>query len=448
MATLLTVSVGVAAPAGGTGKLDWRAKENLVDADIRGWSLPRLLEAISASTRWQVYVEPGLERTVSAHFKGFKSGPALGRLLGPFSFAVVPVTGGPVRLYVFQSSMSTATDLIAVAGASGDAIPNELVVVLKPGAGENIDDIAKRLGAKVVGRIGKLNAYRLEFADEAAATSARQALAEDSDVESTESNFAVRPPPTPQPLGAGAAALNIKPRLDGNRVLIGMVDTVVQAEGSGLKDFIVKSYSLGGGGAAPADEIAHGTAMAERIVAAGATSLKTRDNLPFGLVTADVFGAGGTSSTFQIAEGLYAVAEQGTPIINLSLGGTEDSQFLRNAISDLSKQGVVILAASGNEPVTSPTYPAAYPEVIAVTALTQGGNIAPYANRGDFVDAGAPGSAVVSYAGQGYSVTGTSVSTAHGTGIAAALAISSGKVGAPLDTLVRQALALPPAGGK
>ena len=44
-----------------------------------------------------------------------------------------------------------------------------------------------------------------------------------------------------------------------------------------------------------------------------------------------------------------------------------------------------------DEPSTIPVYPAAYPDVVAVTAGDKKGNIAPYANRGSFVDVVAPG---------------------------------------------------------
>ena len=46
---------------------------------------------------------------------------------------------------------------------------------LKPGA--KIDDLARSLGAKVIGRIDSLNAYRLQFQDQAAADTAREQLA-------------------------------------------------------------------------------------------------------------------------------------------------------------------------------------------------------------------------------------------------------------------------------
>jgi hypothetical protein len=68
--------------------------------------------------------------------------------------------------------------------------------------------------------------------------------------------------------------------------------------------------------------------------------------------------------------------------------------------------------------VTTPFYPAAYPEVMAVTAVDQG-QLAPYANRGDFISLGAPGNSIVCFDGQQYIVTGTSASSAFTSGIAA-----------------------------
>ena len=72
----------------------------------------------------------------------------------------------------------------------------------------------------------------------------------------------------------------------------------------------------------------------------------------------------------------------------------------------------------------------AYPEVIAVTAGTRQGVIAPYANYGSFVDVIAPGSAIVNFNGQSWLVTGTSASTAYASGAAAALLEKDGKLSA------------------
>src|SRR5256885_9296322 len=86
--------------------------------------------------------------------------------------------------------------------------------------------------------------------------------------------------------------------------------------------------------------------------------------------------------------------------------------LFRSIIKSGAAQGVLFFAAAGNEPTTAPSYPAAYPEVVAVTAGTRDGAIASYANRGDFVDLAAPGTSLVFFNGTSWMVTGTSTSTA------------------------------------
>ena len=89
--------------------------------------------------------------------------------------------------------------------------------------------------------------------------------------------------------------------------------------------------------------------------------------------------------------------------------------------------GVLFLGAAGNEPVATPTYPAAYPEVMAVTASNRAGGIASYANYGDFVDVAAPGANLVRYNGKSWYVSGTSASSAYISGLAAGMTSRSGK---------------------
>ncbi|RLF87547.1 peptidase S8, partial [Thermococci archaeon] len=55
-------------------------------------------------------------------------------------------------------------------------------------------------------------------------------------------------------------------------------------------------------------------------------------------------------------------------VISMSLGGSSDVQSFHDAITEAYTYGVVIVAASGNDGASSPSYPAAYPEVIAVGA--------------------------------------------------------------------------------
>jgi hypothetical protein len=94
-------------------------------------------------------------------------------------------------------------------------------------------------------------------------------------------------------------------------------------------------------------------------------------------------------------------------------------------IQDVSKLNIAMFAAAGNEPVTTPFYPAAYPGVNAVTAIDNG-KLAPYASRGSFVSLGAPGNLIVPFGNMAFGVQGTSISSGYMSGLAAGYLETSG----------------------
>ncbi len=90
----------------------------------------------------------------------------------------------------------------------------------------------------------------------------------------------------------------------------------------------------------------------------------------------------------------------------------------------LSKQ-VVTFAAAGNsyQDGNQPSYPAAYPEAIAVAAINQSLQHASFSNTGSYVDIAAPGDLIWSTYGQGHAqyalMSGTSMATPYATATAA-----------------------------
>lgn len=80
-------------------------------------------------------------------------------------------------------------------------------------------------------------------------------------------------------------------------------------------------------------------------------------------------------------------------------------------MSAAQRRGVILVAAVGNDgPAAPPLYPAAYPQVVGVTAVNAQGRVLPEAGRGDQVDYAAPGAdmAAAGRAGSFVSVRGTS----------------------------------------
>src|SRR5688572_1864965 len=135
--------------------LSWNTQKSRVTADVQTWDLQALLENIATATGWDIYVEPKTRHRPSVKFKERPPGEALRLLLGDLSYVMVPPTNGPGKLYVFRNSKGDATQVVR--RKRSKRLENELIVALKKGGRLDTNE----LGAKVTGKIDKLNAYRL-----------------------------------------------------------------------------------------------------------------------------------------------------------------------------------------------------------------------------------------------------------------------------------------------
>jgi len=96
----------------------------------------------------------------------------------------------------------------------------------------------------------------------------------------------------------------------------------------------------------------------------------------------------GGGTVADIAEAIKS-ADNDADVLNMSLGGSGESQLMKRDQLCPSK-GVVIIAAAGNENRNAASYPARYPHVMGVAALDAAGE-KPYSNFGAGVDISAPG---------------------------------------------------------
>lgn len=118
------------------------------------------------------------------------------------------------------------------------------------------------------------------------------------------------------------------------------------------------------------------------------------------------------TTTAWILKAINSLLEKNVTLINMSFGGSRDA-VLEYVVKTLYEKQVFITAAAGNNgPNGQPVYPAAYPEVIAVTAVDARRKIYRKANRGGYIDIAAPGVDVWSASlakGQYYSGTSYAV---------------------------------------
>jgi hypothetical protein len=433
----LPLRVLPASPRNATGGIHWDLRGEKVDAQIERWPLAKVLEGIATSTGWQVYVEPDSRQIVSTRFRDLEPAEALRRLLGELNFALLPQTNAPSKLFVYRTTVHGATQLVPSAikpkakDASAKPIPNELILRLKPGAKQSIEELAKRLGAKVVGRIDELNAYRLQFEDEEAAQKARAQLDSDEDVSSVQDNFSVAAPGQLQPLANNFSpppSFKLNQANSSDKLIIALVDTAFQSRGAPWADYLVSSLSLAGGADLDPARLTHGTAMLDTLWAELGRTLTDPASASVGFLSIDVYGNNSSTTMFDVAQAIMEAVAKGARIINLSLGGEGDSPLLREVLSQSHAQGVQLVASAGNTPDTNPTMPAADSNVLSVTAGAKDGTLAPYANRSDTVDLVAPGTSLVFFQGQAYLVTGTSPAAANVTGAIAGLSINNHKI--------------------
>lgn len=124
-----------------------------------------------------------------------------------------------------------------------------------------------------------------------------------------------------------------------------------------------------------------------------------------------------------VAKALDIIIRERVDVLNLSFAGRRD-RLVDNMIRKAVSSGIVVVASAGNGgPSAQPAYPAAIPGVIAVTAVDAGERLFRGANRGKYIELAAPGVDILTTSPRGsFNVsTGTSLATAHVTGVVALL---------------------------
>jgi len=141
-------------------------------------------------------------------------------------------------------------------------------------------------------------------------------------------------------------------------------------------------------------------------------------------------GTTGTARYSDIAKGIIYAADNGAKVINLSLGGYAFSSYLENAVNYAWNAGCVLVGAAGNNNLSVPFYPAAYENVIGVSATEQSDTRASWSNYGWYISVVAPGVNIYSTYWNGSStyayMSGTSMATPHVAGLAALLFAQDG----------------------
>ena len=177
------------------------------------------------------------------------------------------------------------------------------------------------------------------------------------------------------------------------KTLVAVLDTgVAQAADDLDANSFVGGYNFIANSTNTTDDNGHGTHVAGTLVqntnngigVSGVAYYNAR------LMPVKVLDARGQGSFAQIIAGINYAVVSGAKIINMSLTASNGSQALEDAINQARANGVIIVAAAGNQG-GAVGYPAAYPNVVAVGAIRCDETRAYYSNFGPQIDVVAPG---------------------------------------------------------
>jgi hypothetical protein len=173
---------------------------------------------------------------------------------------------------------------------------------------------------------------------------------------------------------------------------IGMIDTGVKPEQPALAGQRLRILDLPRDGRAPSTAL-HGTAVATLLI--GRADSRTPGLLPEAeLVAVDAFFAEAgedVADAFALAEAIDLLAGEAVDVINMSFAGPPN-EILAALVARVAEEGTALVAAAGNNgPLADPAYPAAYPDVVAVTAVDRNERVYTRANQGDYIGFAAPG---------------------------------------------------------
>ena len=286
-----------------------------------------------------------------------------------------------------------------------------------------------RVESQAIGLTGT-TFHRWQISDQRSVADVVRALEGDTGVRAAQPNYRY----TLQQTQAGAAGeyqyALAKLRLPeahrlatGGSVLVAVIDNGVDTEHPELGDVIAGSFDATD---RPEPPGRHGTGVAGTIAAhALLTGVAPAARILAIRAFAPATGKGDEdgSTSLAVLKSIDWAVSNGARVINMSFTGPRDPE-LALALAAAAKKGIVLVAAAGNAgPKSAPLYPAAYPNVIAVTATDPDDKLFVRSSRGHHIAVAAPGVDILAPApSDTYQImTGTSVAAAQVSGIVALL---------------------------
>lgn len=204
-------------------------------------------------------------------------------------------------------------------------------------------------------------------------------------------------------------------------ILLAVVDTGIDWKHSDLApNYIPLGYDWVNKDSDPMDDNGHGTHVAGIAASVINNHLGIAGISQVKMMAEKALNQSGYGYADDLAQAVIHATDQGAKIIVMSWGSNSSSTILERSIQYAYEKGVLLVAAAGNNAENIKVYPAAYNDVIAVSATNQLDKPASFTNYGDWIELSAPGVSIYSTLpnnNYGY-MSGTSMSAPFVAGVA------------------------------
>jgi thermitase len=174
-------------------------------------------------------------------------------------------------------------------------------------------------------------------------------------------------------------------------ILVAVIDTGIDWHHPDLAaNYAPLGYDWVNNDTDPMDDYGHGTHCAGIIAAVLNNSIGIAGLAQVRIMAEKAIGGSGWGWAVDFANAIVHAVDQGADVLSLSWGGV-DSALIHDAIKYAFAHGALVIAAAGNSATECKHYPAAYEEVVAVTATDESDKPASFTNFGDWVEVAAPG---------------------------------------------------------
>ncbi|MCG9633260.1 S8 family serine peptidase [Vibrio sp. Isolate30] len=315
----------------------------------------------------------------------------------------------PLSAVAVAMTLSMSAQAAPFSGFDESNLPTKYIVKFKEDAsspsvmGGNVfwgprivqESVLDQLKARKVEKLGKNAIYSVEMAD-----SELGKLRNRSDVEYVE----VDPPRylLSETVPWGYQAVNAQLLEDsnaGNRTVC-IIDSGYDLAHNDLSGNLVSGTNDSGTGSwsVPGNNNAHGTHVAGTIAAIanteGIKGIMPNQNVNLHIVK--VFNEAGWGYSSSLVKAVQTCADNGANVVNMSLGGSQSSVTEKNALKAVYDNGVLLIAAAGNDGNTAHSYPASYDSVMSVAAVDDKSDHAAFSQATNQVEISGPGVAILS----------------------------------------------------